>query len=435
MNMYNIIYKKRCNEVLSKEEIEFFIDKYSKEEIPDYQASALIMAMFINGINHEELVYMTKAMIESGEKIEIPEIKKIVIDKHSTGGVGDKTSFVVSSLLASYGFAVAKMSGRGLGFTGGTLDKLESIPGFKINISNDDFINQVNEVGLSIIGQTKNLVPADKKLYALRDVTATVDNIELIASSIMSKKLACHSDGIILDVKVGSGAFMKTIADAEKLAKTMVDLGNSFNRKTVAVLTNMDDPLGNAVGNSLEVKEAVETLRGNGPLDFNELCLTLTKTIISKYEPGKDIKEIEEKLQKLIDTGIALEKFKEFIAAQGGDIEIINDLDKLPIAKHKKTYIASKRGVIKYIDTEKIGMAAVSLGAGRRKKEDSIDYGSGFYFHKKLGNRVNKGDIILDIYYNDENSYEEAKNIIDEALKIDENIESFKKKIIHKIIN
>jgi len=435
MNMYNIIYKKRCNEVLSKEEIEFFIDKYSKEEIPDYQASALIMAMFINGINHEELVYMTKAMIESGEKIEIPQIKKIVIDKHSTGGVGDKTSFVVSSLLASYGFAVAKMSGRGLGFTGGTLDKLESIPGFKINISNDDFINQVNEVGLSIIGQTKNLVPADKKLYALRDVTATVDNIELIASSIMSKKLACHSDGIILDVKVGSGAFMKTIADAEKLAKTMVDLGNSFNRKTVAVLTNMDDPLGNAVGNSLEVKEAVETLRGNGPLDFNELCLTLTKTIISKYEPGKDIKEIEEKLQKLIDTGIALEKFKEFIAAQGGDIEIINDLDKLPIAKHKKTYIASKRGVIKYIDTEKIGMAAVSLGAGRRKKEDSIDYGSGFYFHKKLGNRVNKGDIILDIYYNDENSYEEAKNIIDEALKIDENIESFKKKIIHKIIN
>jgi len=435
MNMYNIIYKKRCNEVLSKEEIEFFIDKYSKEEIPDYQASALIMAMFINGINHEELVYMTKAMIESGEKIEIPEIKKIVIDKHSTGGVGDKTSFVVSSLLASYGFAVAKMSGRGLGFTGGTLDKLESIPGFKINISNDDFINQVNEVGLSIIGQTKNLVPADKKLYALRDVTATVDNIELIASSIMSKKLACHSDGIILDVKVGSGAFMKTIADAEKLAKTMVDLGNSFNRKTVAVLTNMDDPLGNAVGNSLEVKEAVETLRGNGPLDFNELCLTLTKTIISKYEPDKDIKEIEEKLQKLIDTGIALEKFKEFIAAQGGDIETINDLDKLPIAKHKKTYIASKRGVIKYIDTEKIGMAAVSLGAGRRKKEDSIDYGSGFYFHKKLGNRVNKGDIILDIYYNDENSYEEAKNIIDEALKIDENIESFKKKIIHKIIN
>lgn len=434
LDMYQIIYKKRTHQILSKAEIEYFINGYVAEQIPDYQTSALLMALFLNGISDEELFYLTQAMIESGDKIKLPHNERKIIDKHSTGGVGDKTSFVVSSILAAYGFKIGKMSGRGLGFTGGTLDKLESIPGFDISLSNEAFVNQVETVGLSIVGQTKNLVPADKKLYALRDVTATVDHIALIASSIMSKKLASDSDGILLDVKVGSGAFMKDLDSARSLAQTMVSLGKQFDRKTVAVLTNMSDPLGSCVGNALEIKEAIDTLKGNGAEDFSLLCRSLSEIIIGKMDTESSKEQIQKRVHELIASGQAFDKFVEFIVAQGGDKKYILSPELLPSAPYIYSYVAKEKGTIQAIDTQKIGLAAVALGAGRRKKEDTINHKTGFYFHKKLGHAVSEGEVILDIHYETEIECQQALEILDGAFQISPQKMPFEKQMIYEII-
>ena len=403
MRMVDVIEKKRNGHVLTDEEIKFVINGYISGDIPEYQVSAFCMAIYFQGMNKQEIASLTNYMLHSGDIIDLSEIKGIKVDKHSTGGVGDKTSLVLGPLVASCGAKLAKMSGRGLGHTGGTLDKMESIPGMTIAIEGDDFIKQVNNIGMAIVGQTGQLVPADKKLYALRDVTGTVESIPLIASSIMSKKLASGSDTILLDVKVGSGAFMKNLDSARELAKTMVEIGDSFNKNTKAMLSDMDQPLGLAVGNSLEVIEAINTLKGNGPKDFVELCMSAAKIMLVQANIAENEEEAEIILNKKIESGEAFEKLKEFVAAQGGDVSYIENPDKFPKAKVILPIQSTKSGYVNKIDALGIGTYAMRLGAGRAVLTDVIDYSAGIILNKKIGDYVNEGEVLCYIHTNKDN--------------------------------
>ncbi len=434
MRMLDIIIKKREGKELSPEEIHFFIDGYVNGSIPDYQVSALAMAILFKGMNKKEIGVLTDAMMHSGDIVDLSSIPGIKVDKHSTGGVGDKTSLVVGPIVASCGVPVAKMSGRGLGHTGGTLDKLESIPGMNIAVERQDFIDQVNRIGLAIIGQTGDLVPADKKLYALRDVTGTVESIPLIASSIMSKKLASGSDAILLDVKFGAGAFMKTIEQAEELARTMVEIGDELGRDTRAELTDMDQPLGLAVGNSLEVKEAIETLHGRGPKDFVELCIESSATMLLQAKAVKTIEEGLELVKSKIADGSAFEKFCEFVEAQGGDVSYIRDPSKFEVAKNHIEVFAENSGFVNKIDALEIGESSMRLGAGRETKEDIIDMAAGIVLCKKVGDKVNKGDKLCDVYTNKtEKEYTPVIKDIHDAFKLSDK-EVKVPPVVHKLI-
>lgn len=432
MQMTDIILKKRDGFELSKEEIDFFIKNYVNNIIPDYQASALAMAIYFQGMNKKEISFLTDSMLHSGEIIDLSSINGVKIDKHSTGGVGDKTSLVLGPLVASCGAKVAKMSGRGLGHTGGTLDKLESIKGVSVNVSKENFIKQVNDIGIAIIGQTGDLVPADKKLYALRDVTATVDSIPLIASSIMSKKLASGADTILLDVKFGSGAFMKDIKSAEELASTMVEIGKHLNRDTKAVLTDMDQPLGMAIGNSLEVIEACETLKGHGPKDLVELCLNLGAIILKQAHIEEDIEKGKVLLQSKIDNLEAFKKLEELIKYQGGDISYLEDYSKFEKSKYQKEIYSSKEGYVEKISALEIGECAMHLGAGRATKDDVIDMASGIVLNKKVGDFVKKGELLLTCYTNKENVEEIYKDLENSYIIVQDKVPNHK--IIHEII-
>lgn len=417
MRMIDIIEKKRDGYELTTEEIQFFIKGYTDGTIPDYQASALLMAIYFQGMNHRERKDLTMAMVHSGDQVDLSKIEGIKVDKHSTGGVGDTTTLVLGPLVASVGVPVAKMSGRGLGHTGGTIDKLESFPGFHVELTKDEFIQLVNEQKIAVVGQSGNLTPADKKLYALRDVTGTVNSIPLIASSIMSKKIAAGADCIVLDVKVGSGAFMKNVADAKELAETMVEIGNSVGRKTMAVISDMDQPLGFAIGNALEVKEAIATLKGTGPQDLTELCLTLGSQMVYLAKKAESVDEARQMLISAIQSGKALEKMKSFITSQGGDVAYIDDPEKLPQAKYKIELPAKASGWIEKMMADKIGLAAMKLGAGRETKESKIDLAVGIVLNKKVGDPIEQGESILTIYSNSEN-IEEVKNLLYHSIKI-----------------
>lgn len=421
MRMIDIILKKRFNTPLNAEEISFMIENYTNGNIPDYQMSAFIMAVCFNGMNKKEIGILTDRMMHSGETIDLSSIKGIKVDKHSTGGVGDKTSLVLGALVASSGVKVAKMSGRGLGHTGGTLDKLESIPGMSISLSKEAFIKQVNEIGLSIIGQTGNLVPADKKLYALRDVTGTVESIPLIASSIMSKKLASGSDTILLDVKFGSGAFMKTIEDARKLARTMVDIGDELNRDTRAILTDMNQPLGLAIGNNLEVIEAVNTLLGKGPEDLKELCLEAGAIMLTQAKLTDDKAKARKILEENLNSGKAFNKLLEFVKAQGGDISYLQDTSKFPVSKHIVQIKSKRVGYISEINALELGESAMRLGAGRETKDDVIDMSAGIILEKKVGDFVKVGDILCEMRTNIED-FEHIKEDIEASFKLSDEV-------------
>lgn len=413
MRMVDIIEKKRDGQELTTAEINFFIEGYTKGEIPDYQASALAMAIYFQDMNDRERADLTRAMVESGDTIDLSAIDGVKVDKHSTGGVGDTTTLVLAPLVASLGVPVAKMSGRGLGHTGGTIDKLESIAGFHVELTREQFIDLVNRDKVAVIGQSGNLTPADKKLYALRDVTGTVNSIPLIASSIMSKKIAAGADAIILDVKTGDGAFMKTQEDAEELAHAMVRIGNHVGRKTIAIISDMSQPLGFAIGNALEVKEAIETLQGKGPKDLTELVLTLGSQMVILAGKAKTSEEAKEMLLDAIHSGKALAKFKEFLANQGGDASIVDDLTKLPQAKYKIELPAKQSGYISRMVADEIGVASMILGAGRAIKEDVIDLAVGLVLHKKVGDKVEEGESILTIYSNRENVEDVKQKLYD----------------------
>lgn len=413
MRMVDIIEKKRDGQELTTAEINFFIEGYTKGEIPDYQASALAMAIYFQDMNDRERADLTRAMVESGDTIDLCAIDGVKVDKPSTGGVGDTTTLVLAPLVASLGVPVAKMSGRGLGHTGGTIDKLESISGFHVELTREQFIDLVNRDKVAVIGQSGNLTPADKKLYALRDVTGTVNSIPLIASSIMSKKIAAGADAIVLDVKTGDGAFMKTQEDAEKLAHAMVRIGNHVGRKTIAIISDMSQPLGFAIGNALEVKEAIETLQGKGPKDLTELVLTLGSQMVILAGKAKTSEEAKEMLLDAIHSGKALAKFKEFLANQGGDASIVDDLTKLPQAKYKIELPAKQSGYISRMVADEIGVASMILGAGRATKEDVIDLAVGLVLHKKVGDKVEEGESILTIYSNRENVEDVKQKLYD----------------------
>lgn len=413
MRMVDIIEKKRDGQELTTAEINFFIEGYTKGEIPDYQASALAMAIYFQDMNDRERADLTRAMVESGDTIDLSAIDGVKVDKHSTGGVGDTTTLVLAPLVASLDVPVAKMSGRGLGHTGGTIDKLESIAGFHVELTREQFIDLVNRDKVAVIGQSGNLTPADKKLYALRDVTGTVNSIPLIASSIMSKKIAAGANAIVLDVKTGDGAFMKTQEDAEKLAHAMVRIGNHVGRKTIAIISDMSQPLGFAIGNALEVKEAIETLQGKGPKDLTELVLTLGSQMVILAGKAKTSEEAKEMLLDAIHSGKALAKFKEFLANQGGDASIVDDLTKLPQAKYKIELPAKQSGYISRMVADEIGVASMILGAGRATKEDVIDLAVGLVLHKKVGDKVEEGESILTIYSNRENVEDVKQKLYD----------------------
>lgn len=431
MRMVDIIEKKRDGHALSKEEIEFFIKGYTKGDIPDYQASSLAMTIFFQDMNEEERAAMTMAMVNSGDRIDLSQIHGTKVDKHSTGGVGDTTTLVLAPLVASVGVPVAKMSGRGLGHTGGTIDKLESVKGFNVEISEEDFIKLVNDNQVAVIGQSGNLTPADKKLYALRDVTGTVNSIPLIASSIMSKKIAAGADAIVLDVKTGSGAFMKTLEDAEALAHAMVSIGNNVGRNTMAIISDMSQPLGRAIGNALELQEAIDTLKGQGPGDLTELVLMLGSQMVVLAGKASTLDEARQLLESAIHTGQALEKFKTFISNQGGDASIVDHPEQLPRARYQIHFQAQKDGMITEMIANEIGVASMMLGAGRQTKEDVIDLGVGIVLNKKVGNRVTKGDSILTIHSNKEN-VDEILDKLQESITIEEKGEV--PTLIHKII-
>ena len=409
MKMYDLINKKKNRESLTTEEIEFIIQGFTNGSIPDYQMAAFLMAVCLNGMNHEETAALTVAMAKSGDILDLSAIQGVKVDKHSTGGVGDKTSLVLSPMVASLGIPVAKMSGRGLGHTGGTIDKLESFPGFSTSISSEQFIENVNRIKMAIVGQTPNLAPADKKIYALRDVTATIDNISLIAGSIMSKKIASGADVIVLDVKTGSGAFMKTFADSLALAQEMVQIGTIAGRKTYAVITDMNQPLGNAVGNTLEVMEAIDTLRGEGPKDLLEVSMTLASYMLVGAEIAKDVEEAKKMVVKTIEDGSALNKLAEFIAAQGGDNKPVFDTSLFPKACMASEVEAPSDGFVTYIHTDEVGMTSLVLGGGRETKESVIDLCVGIKIHKKLGDTVVKGESLATLYANDSTKLQEAK--------------------------
>lgn len=408
MRMYDLILKKRQGNPLTKEEIQWMIREYTDGKIPDYQMSALLMAICFQGLNKEETYELTMAMAKSGEMLDLSQIRGIKVDKHSTGGVGDKTSLALTPIVASLGIPVAKMSGRGLGHTGGTIDKLESIPGFSTQLEDEAFEEQVNSIGISIMGQTKDLAPADKLLYALRDVTATVDQISLIASSIMSKKLAAGADAILLDVKTGSGAFMKQESDAVELAQEMVDIGKSAGRKMTAVITNMDEPLGMAVGNILEVKEAIETLKGNGPADFVELVETLASYMLILGGAAKDFEDGVSKVRESIQSGRALDKLKQFVAAQGGDTNYIDHPELFEQANIIEEIRSEQDGYVGKINAQEMGICSLILGGGRETKDSKIDPTVGLVFSKKIADPVKKGDLLATIYGNDEEKVKQA---------------------------
>uniref|UniRef100_C5D406 Pyrimidine-nucleoside phosphorylase n=1 Tax=Geobacillus sp. (strain WCH70) TaxID=471223 RepID=C5D406_GEOSW len=417
MRMVDLIAKKRDGHALTKEEIEFIIRGYTNGDIPDYQMSAFAMAVFFRGMTEEETAALTMAMVHSGDVIDLSKIEGIKVDKHSTGGVGDTTTLVLGPLVASVGVPVAKMSGRGLGHTGGTIDKLESVPGFHVEIDNDQFIELVNKNKIAIIGQTGNLTPADKKLYALRDVTATVNSIPLIASSIMSKKIAAGADAIVLDVKTGAGAFMKDLEGAKQLAKAMVEIGKRVGRKTMAVISDMSQPLGYAVGNALEVKEAIDTLKGKGPEDLQELCLTLGSYMVYLAEKASSLEEARALLETSIQEGKALETFKVFLKAQGGDASVVDDPSKLPQAKYQWELEAPEDGYVAEIVADEVGTAAMLLGAGRATKESTIDLSVGLVLRKKVGDAVKKRESLVTIYSNTEN-IEEVKQKLAKSIRI-----------------
>lgn len=412
MRMVDLIAKKRDGGTLSKQEIEFIIEGYTRGEIPDYQLSAWAMAVFFKGMTAEEVANLTMSMTLSGDTLDLSQIQGIKVDKHSTGGVGDTTTVILAPLVAAAGIPVAKMSGRGLGHTGGTIDKLESIPGFHVELSAQEFIHNVNEFKVAIIGQSGNLTPADKKLYGLRDVTATVNSIPLIASSIMSKKIAAGADAIVLDVKTGAGAFMKSIDEAKALASVMVDIGRELGRKTVALISDMSQPLGYAVGNSLEIKEAIDTLRGEGPEDLTRLVLTLGAHMVVLGGKAHDFGQAYSMLEELIRNGKALEKLKQLVSAQGGSVDVIDHPEKLPKAQFQIEVPAPADGYIHAIQAEEIGTAAMMLGAGRQTKESSIDLAVGVVLTKKVGHAVRKGETIAVLHTNQEDIATIAQKIV-----------------------
>lgn len=430
MRILDIIEKKKLGEELSKEEISFWIKGLCSGDIPDYQTSALLMAIRLKGMNQEETVNLCQEMVHSGDILDLSEIEGIKADKHSTGGVGDKTSLVLGPLVASCGLKIAKMSGRGLGHTGGTLDKLESISGLNIFLSEDEFKKQVAEIGIAIVGQTGELVPADKKLYALRDVTATVDSIPLISSSIMSKKLAAGSDTILLDVKYGKGAFMHTVEDAKKLAKTMISIGKSLGKNTMAMITDMNAPLGRTIGNALEIKEAVLTLKGQGEESFTEFIISAAKIMLMQGKITSDEAEADKMLRENIKNGKAFLKFKEMVRFQGGNVDQIDDLDLLPKSKHIEDMKSKEEGYISKINSEELGILSMKLGGGRKKKEDKINYAVGIIMDKKVGDYVKIGDSLGQIHYDDlldkklidsfYQAYEFSKNKVEKIKVIEE---------------
>lgn len=409
MRMYDLIEKKKLGMVLSNDEINYFIKSYTEGMIPDYQVSALLMAIYFKGMNEEETLALTLAMAKSGDMLDLSDINGIKVDKHSTGGVGDKTTLVIAPMVAALGIPVAKMSGRGLGHTGGTIDKLESFDGFSTKVDKDTFVENVNNIKIAIAGQTANLAPADKKLYALRDVTATVDNISLIASSIMSKKIASGSNAIVLDVKTGSGAFMKKEEDSFKLAEEMVKIGNGLDRDTTAIISDMDQPLGNAVGNSLEVIEAIETLKGNGPEDLLDLCLTLGSYMVKAAGKAETAQEGRKLLEETIAKGTALEKLKELVEAQGGNKLFVDDTDMFQKAKIIQPVLANESGYVSHIEADEIGIASMILGGGRETKDSVIDLSVGIVMNKKVGAKVSKGDILAYIHGNNQEKIDTAQ--------------------------
>lgn len=417
MRMYDILAKKRDGGILTDEQIQFFIDGYVSGAIPDYQASALLMAIFLKGMTPHETAALTRSMAQSGDLVDLSSIDGIKVDKHSTGGVGDKTTLIVAPVVASLGVRVAKMSGRGLGHTGGTVDKLESIPGFRTTLDREAFFDVVRRVGVSVIGQSGNLAPADKKLYALRDVTATVNSIPLIASSIMSKKIAAGSDRILLDVKTGSGAFMKTLEDSIALAKEMVSIGEHVGRRTVALITDTDRPLGCAIGNALEVREACETLQGRGPADLTEVCIELAANMLWLAEKG-ELAQCRSLARQQIANGEAFAKLKEMVQAQGGDTSVLDDPSRFDRSNVCYEVLAQREGFLYAMDTERCGIASMELGAGREKKEDPIDYSAGIVLRKKVGDFVRKGEVLASFYSSEESKCRTAEQTFTQALRI-----------------
>ncbi len=434
MRMYDLIVKKKNNEPLTKEEIDFMIEGYTKGDIPDYQMSAMMMAICFQGMNDEETLNLTMAMTHSGTVLDLSAINGIKVDKHSTGGVGDKTSLAVTPIVASCGVKIAKMSGRGLGHTGGTIDKLESFSGFSTQISEEKFIENVNNIGIAIMGQTATLAPADKKLYALRDVTATVDNMSLIASSIMSKKLASGADAIVLDVKTGSGAFMKKYEDSYELAKKMVEIGKGSGRKMMAMISDMDQPLGNMVGNALEVKEAIDTLNGKGPEDFTQLCYTLGSMMLVMGGVAKDIESAEKMVDDAIKSGKALNKLCEFVEAQGGDSRMVKNPELLPQASMKIPVKVQKAGYVNKIVCDEVGMCSLILGGGRETKESEIDLSVGIELLKKKGDYVQADEPVAYIYANDSDKADLTADRLIDAYSISD-IEPEKNDVVLGVID
>ncbi len=415
LHTVDIIRKKRDGGELTDEEIRFFVDGYTAGDIPDYQAAALMMAIYYQGMSRRETVTLTDAMAHSGDTVDLSRYGELSADKHSTGGVGDKTSLIVAPIVVALGGKMTKMSGRGLGHTGGTVDKLESIPGYRTSLSTEEFLRQIDEVGLAVIGQTGNLTPADKKLYALRDVTATVDSIPLITASIMSKKLAAGSHNIVLDVKVGSGAFMKTPEQAEELARAMVDIGKDCGRNMAALITSMDVPLGNAIGNALEAQEAIAVLKGENNGALRDVCEALSTQIVS-LTFGWSPDEAARRVRETLDSGAALAKMREWIAAQGGDVAYVDDPSQFPAAPYAREVLAPCDGYITKMDAEQIGHAAVLLGAGRLTKEDTIDHRAGIVLHRTRGDRVCKGDVLCMLYSGNEDAFAQATALIERAI-------------------
>lgn len=418
MRMYDIIDKKKHGEALSKDEIEWFITSMMKNEVTAEQVSAFAMAVYFQGMNDDETFYLTMAMRDSGKVLDLSGINGLVVDKHSTGGVGDKTTLVLCPIFAACGAPIAKMSGRGLGHTGGTIDKMECIPGFNTSIDIDTFISNVNKIGIALAGQTEGLAPADKKIYAIRDTTATVDQSSLIASSIMSKKLASGAEGIVCDVKVGDGAFMKNESDARRLAELMVTIGEKCDRKTIAILTAMNEPLGNAVGNTLEVIEAIEALKGNGPEDLMKVVYTLGDAMLQLSGLCKNIEESYAKIDSVISDGSALTKFRLLVQSQGGDESIIDDTSKLPLASFSYDFLSEKEGYVQSVTAQHIGHACMLLGGGRAKKEDTINPGVGIVVHCKIADYVKKGEPLATIYYDDADLFETALAEVKDAITI-----------------
>jgi len=432
--MVEIIKKKRDGHELSNDEIKYVVDGLLSNEIPEYQIAAFLMAIYFKHLSEKETLYLTEAFVNSGKQIDLSKIPGIKVDKHSTGGVGDKTTIVLAPLIAAAGVPVAKISGRGLGHTGGTIDKLESISGFHVNLSIEEFIEKVKTHNIALCGQSKYLVPADKRLYALRDVTATVDNIGLMTSSIMSKKLASGADAIVIDMKLGSGAYMKSLSEAKSLGQTMINIASMMGRKATIVISNMDQPLGNAVGNALEIKEAIETLKGNGPEDLEELCLCLGSELLMLAEKYHSKEKAKVALKKLLHNGEALTKFEEFIQSQGGNIDHIKNVDLLPVSLYTRNYTSKSSGYIKELKALEIGQSSVLLGAGRETKSSQLDYGAGIVLKKKIGDWVQEGDTLATLHSNDKDAFNHAFLHMDQAYVIDEN-KPASSDLIYQIMN